>query len=159
MGQADIVRRFDASRTTGVRVVRTTTRSWDFPYCQSCACHASRWQARNSWFGILILPALAWIYPLIDDASAALASAVIGVTTIGCLALAIAIRQRRIKDAQAAARSTCATLGDAVAFDGWDGSVQVFQFANRDYGKEFMRQNFRKLVNADPSVLAEFDQR
>jgi hypothetical protein len=100
---------------------------------------------------------MAWIYPLVDDGSAAIASAVIGLTTIGCFAPAVTIRRRNVKDAQAAARSTCATLGDAVAFDGWEGSVQVFQFANRAYGKEFMRQNLRKLVNGDPTVLAELE--
>src|SRR5262245_31150848 len=28
-----------ASRSTGKRVVHTTTKSWDFPYCHKCVAH------------------------------------------------------------------------------------------------------------------------
>lgn len=155
MGEADTQLRFAASRTTGVRVVRTSTKWWDFPYCKSCHYHAFQWRGRNSWFALLMFPLLALIYPLIDDSSAAIVMTVIAFAAAGCVALAIGHRRRALREVRDISKASCACPGEAVEFEGWDGSLQSFQFANQMYAKEFMRKNRSKLVNVHPAVLAE----
>jgi hypothetical protein len=98
---------------------------------------------------------LALIYPLIDDSSAAIVMTVIALVAAGCVALAIGYRRRAMKAVQDFSKASCACFGDAVEFEGWDGSLQSFQFANQTYAKEFMRQNRSKLVNVHPAVLAD----
>src|SRR4051812_13022499 len=45
-----------ASRSTGTKVVHTSSRSWDFPYCRQCMTHVrSSGNARNIAIGIAIV--------------------------------------------------------------------------------------------------------
>jgi hypothetical protein len=80
---------------------------------------------------------------------------VIVLAAAGCVALAIGHRRRALKEVRDTAKASCAVFGDAVAFEGWDGSLQSFHFANQRYAMDFMRQNRSKLVNVHPTVLTE----
>jgi hypothetical protein len=155
LGGVDRLRRFRASRTTGVRVTRTTTRWWDFPYCDSCIVHVGCWQGRNSHFGLLGFPALITFFSLVGGISPALVISLFLPASAGLLALAIRHRRRSIQAARTASHLACVTLDNAVEFQGWEGSVQIFRFANECYALDFMKQNRRKLVNVHPAMLAD----
>ncbi len=42
LSQATTQMRLTATRTTGIKVIRTDKRAWDVPYCAACVAHVSR---------------------------------------------------------------------------------------------------------------------
>lgn len=129
------------TRTTGKRVVRTDTRSWEVPYCSQCLRHVQLVQSGKNtrgtgiWLtvlGGLMLPCLyALVFPLI--------MLIIGIAMI-------VSGNNTLRAAGAAATPTCGCLDPAVLYHGWDGSIQTFTFKNGVYAQAFQAANARKMV-------------
>jgi hypothetical protein len=55
-------------------------------------------------------------------------------------------RRRAMQHAESLASRDCCTLGPAVAYEGWYGSVHTFWFAHADYAEAFIRANPGKVL-------------
>ena len=55
-------------------------------------------------------------------------------------------RRRAMQHAESLASRSCCTLGSAVAYEGWYGSVHTFWFANADYADAFVQANPGKVL-------------
>jgi hypothetical protein len=55
-------------------------------------------------------------------------------------------RRRAMRHAESLASRACCTLGAAVSYEGWYGSVHTFWFANADYADAFIRANPGKVL-------------
>lgn len=144
LGPADALLECSFSVSKGKRVVHTTTRSWDVPYCARCLAHRRKHVGAGSWFkvaawlggGCIAVGALAdrgFLLVLLGVAIAALA-----------LARGLALRNA----ARAGMSRDCAVPGSAAAYRGWHGSEQSFEFARRDYLDAFRDCNARKRQSA-----------
>jgi len=80
-GTADHEMTATAKRKTGKRVVRTQTRSFQFPYCTACAKHAEKWGQAMLWLGLGAIGAII-IYFLISNSLVGI-SAGMGVFLLG----------------------------------------------------------------------------
>ena len=132
------------TRTRGTRVVRETTRVFQFPCCGPCAAHVQRWHASASTRSRLLLVAAV---VAIVVGGAAHDGAAGGVVFVIAAAIALLVAAQRRRAIIASCGPGCATVGPAVAYLGWAGTVKTFQFAARDYAVAFAQQNARNLIN------------
>ena len=70
-----------------------------------------------------------------------------GVVFVIAAAIALLVAAQRRRAIIASCGPGCATVGPAVAYLGWAGTVKTFQFAARDYAVAFAQQNARNLIN------------
>ena len=133
-----------ASVSKGKRVVRTTTKSWDVPYCRRCLAHRRQHVGAGNWFlaafGVGGGVALGGV--LIDEGPLLL---LVGLA-IATLAAARGFALRNA--ARAGMSRDCAVPGSAAAYLGWHGSEQSFAFARQDYVDAFRDLNGRKRQSA-----------
>jgi hypothetical protein len=138
------------TRTTGKRVIREQTRSWTFPYCLQCIRHVEMW--RN------VGTVAAWTMLLAVVVAVALAKASGGVAAaisfVLFAAIATAATARRRAKVRASLSPSCAVPEPAVHYLGWDGSVQGFDIASRDFAASLAQANQRALVNISPELRA-----
>ncbi len=147
-GHADAQLAVTASRTRGKRVVRTETRGWHFPYCESCIAHVRAWSAAN---GNEVI-ALGVVIAIVVGAAAHWAAGVgVGLLSLIPAAIYSSVKRKHIRAAQCA--PGCCEAKPAVAYIGWDGSVQSFEITSPTFAATFMQINQRKLVNATPEAL------
>lgn len=145
LGRSDSHLRSSVSVSKGKRVVRTTTRSWDIPYCSTCLTHyrthagASKWPILGAVAGLIAGGWLAMQAPQhqAQMAMGAIAfGALLGLSMIPYFAARSRARQQM--------GSACACPGSAVTYLGWYGSDQSFQFENKNYLDRFLDLNSRK---------------
>jgi hypothetical protein len=142
-----------ARRSEGVKVERTETNTWDFPYCSACLAHVrtAKWANRimevgatlNVLVGLALWFAVKWWVGLI---------AVLALTAVEVW-LHLSARER----AQGMRCQTCAAVDQAVDFKGWDGPRQIFEIACPVYTVAFMVANEDKLVNVSPAARKLFE--
>jgi hypothetical protein len=124
------------TRVTGKRVIRTQTATWNFPYCNNCIAHVRAWPEPWSgvtWFLVLITCFL-WIpVQLLLDAAA------------------------RGRSRQLCCQS-CTQPSAAVAYLGWNGSVESFDIAAPVFAFEFALANSRNVVNMSYEMRAEVER-
>ena len=130
-----------ASRTTGKRVQRTTTSSWEIPYCSACLAHKAAYEAAVLWlWGGVAAGIGAWI-----SASQALSSGqagfVIGVVVFGA---SLWPYRKAQTAARAQMKTTCCTPVAAVRYLEWYGSLHTFEFESQTYTNEFLAANNKK---------------
>ena len=90
-----------ATRVSGRRVVRTTTKAWSFPYCNRCAHHVHL--SREPSFGVIFF-----------------------LTLVTCgIYLYLAFRKR--EQARAATMAPCSSVEASAAYLGWHGTVHAFE--------------------------------
>ena len=156
-----------ATRTAGVEVVRTTSKTWTVPYCRLCLEHqdtyrnleATRrrlvrgflWAALAAFLAASAVFAV-WRWPPEDHITGGLAIPV----AFACLAWLvvlvppIALRQRKAGRLSAwldrQVSPACACRGPAAAYRGWRDSVHTFDFVGEEYARLFENENARKLV-------------
>lgn len=134
-GPPDVRTEVTASRTTGKRVVKTTTSTLSFPYCQRCMAHVEA-----------------------DPGDLGPYTFALTVFTLGLwLVFLLPYRWWARDRARAMMSPTCACLGPAIGHSGWKGTVHTFHFESRPFALEFMRANRAKLVNPDYNALRELD--
>jgi len=133
------------TRTTGVRVVRQDTRYWDFPHCYACLRHA---ETHAQMLKIRGQGAIATVAaPII--ALFAFANVLWLVPATAAMVWAFyAVRQAKKLQARLSSemQPKCSTQGPAVQYEGWQGSVHTFVFANDQYATLFQASNAKKLV-------------
>jgi hypothetical protein len=139
-GQADSQLRASASRTTGKRVQRTTTSSWEVPYCSRCVRHKSMFDSAKTWLMLGAVAAIiAWI-AVVQSASGG-AGFIVGSVVFGLSLLPYNAAQAR---ARGHMLPSCCTPAAAVQYLEWHGSFHTFVFNNRAYLDSFLAANDRK---------------
>src|SRR5262249_36844694 len=122
-----------ATRTSGKRVVRTQSRRYAFPYCTRCVSHLQLWESADS--GLVLIATLSLFGALFVWFALNFAAAV-GLFVVGSLIGAI-FRQSRRGKADSMTSTGCVASKNAVSYLGWDGSIQMFDFASEDFAAEF----------------------
>ncbi len=146
--EADSEREFSFTRTTGKRVIRSTTRGLAFPYCTPCIAHVNRWESAPLAAGLVLLVGI--VVGVIAAASAGAGGFAIVFAVSLPLALVASYRRRRA--ARAMQKSGCTCPGAAVGYLGWNGSVSGFAFVSTTYAIEFAKRNARNLINVGPDL-------
>jgi serine/threonine protein kinase len=118
------------------------SRGWEFPYCAQCLEHV-RLNAETPRPGLGLAAG-----PLLGAALGGPVGLLIGLG--GAAASAIGAAQASAQ-VQALLKSTCAAVGPAVGYDGWDRDVHHFTFLNRDYANAFCAENAGNLVSLESS--------
>jgi hypothetical protein len=143
------------TRTTGKRVIRHDTRSWNVPYCRSCLSHvAAAGRARvllSLAVGVGVVCGLIAFGQFFGSQSPTGARVLLGVLALllgaaGCCGLAW-LRSQALTVARRDARPSCPCLEIAVVYHGWSGSVHTFAFASHHYAESFAHLNRGKLVH------------
>jgi hypothetical protein len=136
-----------ASRSRGVRVVRTTTHTWSVPYCSACIRHTQEWERATTYLTVALAVGA------VVGALLLCSSAVVGIV-IFTLALAAGLGAYTLqrKHARTFCSTGCAMPGRAASFLGWDGTLQSFWFAHPSFATAFMIANLNKLVNLTPQT-------
>jgi len=138
-----------ATRSTGTRVVHSTTKSWDFPYCGLCVAHvrAADKAATAMWvIAACSLLAAASLYFLTAHS---LVGALVGIAGI---AGAVYAHAALMAKAEAMRVPGCVTLRPAVGYLGWQGTCHSFEITSQGYALAFIVANVNNLVNASPEM-------
>src|SRR5213593_504629 len=111
----DTVWTVSASRSRGKRVVHTTSKRWDVPYCKECAGHASLYRSAA---GIALLAFVVGgvLALIVGDALGAL---VFALAILSSIMVFWRLRAR----ATAQRKAACSVSGPAVNYLGWEGTV------------------------------------
>src|SRR5262249_29993964 len=158
------------TRTTGVEVIRTQTKSWDVPYCNRCLSHvhAAKELEMFSW----VVIHLSLVISLVGTALSLLVLGLIfrkSVTLAALLSLLVIVvavvllvttwrpcqrkyrRDLKARDAELARlehrlesllSDTCSEASRLAAeYDGWYGSVHTFYFSSADFAAAVERAN------------------
>jgi hypothetical protein len=138
-----------ASRSTGKKVVHTTSKSWDIPYCRRCVehVHAARRAVRLGLTTFLLLFVVAIVLG-INGASGASTVVIICSSLGGPI-----VYWQLLKKAKTLCMATCAEVGIAVGYSGWQNTCHTFEIASSNYARSFMIANLSKLVNIRPDAL------
>ncbi len=134
------------TRVKGKRVIRTDTHSWEVPYCSKCVDHVSKANSANT---ILIIFVLIGIVSIVWS----LVAKVYIATVLSAIFMLAGYKFYRyeIEEAESLMSKKCGSLGKAVKFNGWYGTVQYFTFENKDYAGMFANMNSKKVL--DKAVL------
>lgn len=167
---ADTNIEISSTRTTGKRVIRTQTKSWEVPYCSRCLSHIRAARELRSFSRIVVNLSL-----VIGLAGAALSLLIFGLIVWQSVILAVFLslllvagtvvllsvtwrscqaRYRRHLTAKKAERArlerrlesllcdTCSRESRCAAeYEGWYGSVHTFYFCNADFATALERAN------------------
>lgn len=147
-GIADTYSHIVAQRTTGVRIVRTTSRGWNFPHCSTCLHHQRLWRSRNGWAFSCFLGLIAGAATYVATGqvwSETCTAALTWGTTLG-VGLCVFGTERHAARALRACSSSCTHVGAAVIHTGWHGTIKYFMFTSRDYLGHLQSSNSTKVV-------------
>jgi hypothetical protein len=142
---------FTASRTSGKRVVRTQTRSWDVPVCNQCLTHhrARIGSVRVArWMTVLGIGAVIF-------SSGQAVWLVIGFALVAGQFWARWRGMKTVRGFQSGA-CTCDSF-QSTSYLGWSGSVHDFEFGSLPYAVAFMKANRSKLVNVPVEAVRLLD--
>ncbi len=154
-GSADTQRSASSTRRTGKRVIRETTRSLPFPYCQTCDAHVRTWDSASAITALVVIVGTGLAIGVgITTNNGAIGAAIVGVAAV----LAIVANVRIKSNARAQCQSTCACPQTSVAFLGWSGTINSFQFFSSTYAAKFGHGNARKLINVGPDLARLLQQ-
>ena len=135
------------ARAARDRATPDSARTADFPYCQYCVEHVSRWESAGTLSAGLIVTGI-----IAGIVIAVAASVPIGIgVAIALVAVALLLATSRRTQARHGMRESCSTPGKSVAFLGWNGSSSGFIFESISYAAKFAEQNTSKLVE-DPRL-------
>ena len=109
------------SKTTGKRVVKTKTWSWQFPYRESCVAHVKAWK-NSTAIGCSVGVVLLLISFGVGNETAQIVTILLGL-----IFTVIVIFMQRTK-AQNMCAATCTTPQPAVGYLHWHGSFHSFTF-------------------------------
>lgn len=160
-------RDFVATRVTGKKVIRTTSRSWSFPYCERCAAHAREWPTWNGCLAVVVTMFFGmalWFVLFVnnpkDVGGMVNLWTLLGTLLFGGLVIgggeSHAKKQR--EKAIAMCGPTCCAPFWAVNYLGWSGSVQELQLYSHRYAVLFAASNRAKLIGVRPELLAAADR-
>lgn len=132
-----------ASKSSGKRVVHTKTQVWDVPYCDRCTSHLKAVNeaaalTKAVTFLSLVLACVLWVF------TAAYIGLPVGTLGIVC---AVIVYNQKMTQARSMCSVSCASVGLAISYLGWYGTVHEFEIGSLNFAHEFMLANQRKLVN------------
>lgn len=142
--KADTALTVSASKSSGKKVVRTKTNTWDFPYCTQCKKHIEAADTANILTGVVCVISLV--------AAGYLGSKVGAFIGVIGLVAALFTYIKLMAHAKSMLKASCACIGKAVGFLDWDGTRQVFKIVSHEYARKFMVANSRKLINVSPEA-------
>jgi len=142
-GPADTLFRATATRTTGQRVVHTTSQWCDVPHCSQCVNHIRISKAAK-------YTALAGVFLALLVGFFALAEAeaefgwLLGIAAAGVLVGSIVLSTKIKEYARSLTRESCGSLGVAVEYIRWYGTFHEFVFSSQSYLSAFLYLNGNK---------------
>ncbi len=156
--------RATATRTTGKKVIRTHSRSWDFPLCKKC----DRWidyqitaNTTHNWFVALVvfaalsafaaggLLALSFVSDNVESTRVMRLIGAVGITLCGLSGAFAAPTYRRWQQNQATAdriKPSKICVVDPVIYSSWNGTVHTFYFDCQHFADHFRSANARKVL-------------
>jgi hypothetical protein len=142
-GKTDTELTVSASKSTGKRVIHTSTNAWDIPYCDHCVKHVKAVEAAVT---------LAWVLGVLSlTAAGALwyfATPFLGIPVgVAGLVGTVLLHNKLMADARAMCGPDCVCVERAVKYLGWHGPLHKFWIASLDHALAFMLANQKKLVN------------
>jgi hypothetical protein len=114
------------------------TRGWDVPYCSQCLEHV-RLAAESGTTGLGGIAA-----PLVGAALGGPIGFLVGLG--GAAAASLIGAAHRGSELERLLRPSCAAVGPAVGYLGWDGDTHTFVFANRTFADAFRDENAAAIV-------------
>lgn len=147
-----------ASRTTGKRVVKTVTKSWEFPYCKKCMEHTAVWNSRIYGYLFILISLAVSMFTCLADVESETLSATFWLSMIIGASIGGVIHWKVGNKAKEMCSSSCAAPGVGVEFLGWDGAVQSFSFTNQKYALAFMSSNRTKLQNLTHAQIEAMEE-
>ncbi len=138
-----------ASRSTGTRVVHTTSKSWDFPYCAQCTEHVRIANNAASTTAIIVTVSLIIASYLYFMTSVQILG---GLVAVAGIVGSIFAYNSLMTQANNLCGQGCACVKSAVGYLGWQGSCHMFEITSPGYASAFMVANQSKLVNVRPEV-------
>jgi hypothetical protein len=148
-GQPDAELTISASKSTGKRVVHTTSKAWSVPYCSRCVQHvqAAEMAARVAWvFGILSAVGGAVFFWNDSQLPFAALFTVVGLVGTGL------IHNRMMSRARSLCVPNCACVSRSISYLGWYGTLHRFEITSVEFALHFMAANHSKLVNLTPDA-------
>ncbi len=137
-----------ASRSTGKRVVHTSSKSWDFPYCAGCIEHVrtarQAGKTRDYSIGASVLGTIALFFSPLYFYS--IIVAIVGIP------IGFYVYKKQMVSARCMCGLACVAVQSAVTYYGWQGTCHMFDIASPSYALVFMVANQSKLVNVTPKV-------
>ena len=126
------------TRVSGRRVIRTTTSSWEVPYCSICREHlekakSSKFYKNLMWFGILLLFLTS-------------GSGYFGIISLALIGIGYKVNRNKIKEAESLMKKSCCNVWEAVKYKGYYGTVHSFVFLNEKYANSFTKLNAKKVL-------------
>lgn len=146
--------RATATRTTGKKVIRTDSRSWDFPLCHKCESWMDLQHAANAayrWFvAFIVFAVLGFLSGVLSlFGSLPILAGVVGMVTTMVSGLVSPFVyeswQRRQSEANRQKPADHCRL-HPVVYDGWYGSVHTFYFSCPRFTSHFQAANAKKLL-------------
>lgn len=153
-----------ATRVTGVRVVRTSSKTWQFPYCHRCLRHVSEVQSsierlnsiQSGGCGLAVLTFILAVIVGFSSSSFPLFLLIATLTTTATVVICTILRngeRERLEQVLPGLMSGSCTCPDsAVSYLGWYGRCHSFEVQSEQYAFAFMRANLQKLTNVDPAT-------
>ena len=164
-GPPDIEIPLVASKSRGTRVVRTSTNTWNFPYCTDCARHAEAWPSPSYGGELLVSLIVGGIVGFVGSHGGEdPAGITYGIAGFLSLFVFLAILEnvvfmpRKQAVVRAMMRPSCAAPAWAARYVGWHGTRESFDFVSADYAVAFAMQNADKLVNLSAELRPHLDQ-
>jgi hypothetical protein len=157
-----------STRTTGKRVIHSTTKAWSVPYCNLCLEHIQASKDLQShrifvWHPSLVISAVGVFLSLILLVSKLVLGLAAFAVTIGVLVLTYkwsrgtyerAMKAKEAEREQLKRRldsALCATCCEQVAiaagYEGWHGTVHSFTFASQQFAAAFEQANPGKCLH------------
>lgn len=138
-----------ANRTTGKRVVRTSSKSWDFPYCQNCLAHVKAARNASTVQSVGVIASLFFGGIIGLAVNSLIASIIISGL---CVILSLTIGHVLLEGARKMCSPDCVNVRTAVQYRGWYGNCHSFYIQSQEYAFAFMKSNEKKLINVQPNV-------
>ncbi len=133
------------------RRARTKGWSWDVPYCVGCKRHIRAYERlRLTGFSLATLLPFAAVLLVAATGQYFLA----GFGTVTLLLILSVLYSMLLRQLRSKSDENCRGLERAVIYLGSDGSCHSFEIKSHFYAAEFVRANYRKVVNASPQVMS-----
>jgi hypothetical protein len=148
-GSANTTLQAAHSKSWGKRVVHTKTWSWNFPYCSACVAHLRSYgyaATIGMLFAVIVVVVGAMIGSGVGWSEEARGYGIMFGLILAIVA-GIVGYVRQVRKARGMCSNTCLSVGRAVVYVNWYGSVHSFDIMSRSYAALFMLANAKKLVN------------
>ena len=132
-----------AQRSRGSRVVHTTKKTWEVPYCTSCLEHVQ--DSDNAYRSIKVVKVLAVVAAALGWLTVSFYTGL--ATGIAVVVVGGVVFYFQMTAAKHKMSAGCACVGRAVAYLGWQGTLHAFDVCSPSYAVAFMKANEAKLVN------------